>query len=177
MISIGRRVPAASDLVGHLLECHERIRRFVALAVKVGAGGGAAGEVVDACAAVERYFERALPLHIEDEERSIVARLRGKDADVDEALRAMEAEHEAHRPLVEELLAASRSVRESPDATDRRERLRLAAVRLAADFEPHLAREERVVFPAVRSLLDADAHAQIRGEQRARRERSGFTVP
>lgn len=177
MIPIGRRVPAASDLVGHLLECHERIRRFVTLATKVGGGDGGDGEVADACAAVERYFERALPLHIEDEELSILPRLRGKRADVDDALRTMEAQHQAHGPLIDEMLAASRSVRESPPDAPRRERLRLAAVALAAEFAPHLELEERVVFPAVRGVLDAEAHAQIRAEQRARRERSGFTVP
>jgi len=69
------------------------------------------------------------------------------------------------------LLAASRSVRQTPRDAGRHERLRLAAARLAGEFEPRLELEERVVFPAIRSLLGPDAHARIRGEQRARRVR------
>ena len=177
MIKIGQRAPAPSDLTGHLLACHERIRKFVALAAQ--AGGAAAGdaEVTEACIAVERYFERALPYHIEDEEKSIVPRLLGKRADVDEALRAMEAQHRAHASLIEELLAASRSLRQAPGSAATRERLRLAAVRLAADFEPHLELEERVVIPAVRSLLGAEEQAQIRREQAARRSEAWVPVP
>ncbi len=177
MITIGQKAPAAGDLVGHLLACHQRIRRFVALAAKAGESAAAEAEIVDACAAVERYFERALPFHIDDEEQSIVPRLVGKRADVDQALRTMEAQHHAHEPLVAELLAASRSLRQLPDRATSRERLRVAAVRLAAELEPHLELEERVVFPAVRSLLAAEEQAQIRGEQGARRSSAWVPVP
>ena len=169
MISLGRRAPAPTDLVGHLLACHGRIREFVALAAKAGATGGRDVEVVEACLAVERYFERALPLHVEDEEQSLLPRLKGRAAEVDEALHTMREQHRVHGPLLDELLVASRSVRASPGDPPRRERLRVAAVQLAAEFEPHLALEERIIFPAI-GLLGAEAEAQIRGEQRARRE-------
>jgi iron-sulfur cluster repair protein YtfE (RIC family) len=169
MITIGQRAPDAGDLVGHLLACHERIRRFVALAAKAGEAAAAPAEIGEACAAVERYFERALPLHVEDEERSIVPRLIGRRDDVDEALRTMETQHRAHDALIAELLVASRSLRASPADRTARERLRGAAVRLAADLEPHLELEERIVFPALRTLLRPEQLAEIRQEQRARR--------
>jgi len=169
MITLGRRPPAPTDLVGHLLACHGRIREFVALAARAGSTGGRDAEVVEACVAVERYFERALPLHVQDEEQSILPRLHGRGAEVDESLRTMEAQHRVHGPLVDELLVASRAVRGAPGEPPRRERLRLAAVQLAAEFEPHLALEERIIFPAI-GLLGAEIEAQIRSEQRARRE-------
>jgi iron-sulfur cluster repair protein YtfE (RIC family) len=168
MITLGHRAPAADDLVGHLLACHGRIRSFVALAARAGETAGAEPEVVEACAAVERYFEVALPLHIEDEEQSILPRLRGGRSEVDEALSTMEDQHRAHGPLIEEMLAASRSVRRLPGDPAARERLRLAAVHLGAEFETHLTIEERVLFPAVK-LLSPEAQALIRTEQRARR--------
>jgi iron-sulfur cluster repair protein YtfE (RIC family) len=176
MITIGRRAPVPADLVGHLLACHERIRKFVAVAAKAASAAGRDQEVVEACAAVERYFERALPLHVEDEERSILPQLQGRRIDVDQALRTMEDQHRAHGPLVIELLAASRSVRQSPADPAGRERLRAVAVQLSAEFEPHLAVEERIIFPAV-SLLDAEVQAQIRNEQRARRDAVPSAVP
>jgi hypothetical protein len=67
------------------------------------------------------------------------------------------------------LLVASRSVRGAPGEPPGRDRLRVAAVQLAAEFDPHLALEERIIFPAV-GRLEAGVQAQIRGEQRARRE-------
>lgn len=176
MITIGRRAPGPADLLGHLLACHERIRNFVALAVKAGSTAGRDEEVIEACAAVERYFERALPLHVQDEEQSILPRLQGRRIEVDTALRTMEDQHRAQGPLIDDLLAASRSVRRSPGGAAGRERLRVAAVQLAAEFEPHLAIEERIIFPAI-SLLGAEAQAQIRDEQRARRDAVPSTVP
>jgi len=177
MITIGHRAPAPDDLIGHLLACHDRIRKFVALAAQAGGAAAGAAEIAEACAAVERYFERALPFHIDDEEQSIVPRLLGKRADVDEALRTMEAQHHAHEALIAKMLVASRSLREAPGSATSRERLRVAAERLAAELEPHLELEERVVFPAVRSLLGAEERAQIRREQAARRSNAWVPVP
>lgn len=176
MITLGRRAPAPTDLVGHLLACHERIRKFVALAATAGSTDGRDAEVVEACSVVERYFERALPLHVEDEEQSVLPRLRGRRVEVDQALRTMEAQHRVHAPLIEELLVASRSVRRSPGEAAGRERLRVAAAQLAAEFEPHLTIEERIIFPAI-SLLGPEAQAQIRDEQRARRDAVPTDVP
>lgn len=176
MITLGRRPPAPTDLVGHLLACHGRIRQFVDLAAKAGSTSGRDAEIVEACAAVERYFERALPLHVQDEEQSLLPRLRGRGPDIDEALRIMESQHRVQEPLVEALLVASRSVRQSPGEAAARARLLGVAVQLAAEFEPHLAIEERVIFPAV-GLLGADVQAQLRHEQRARREAGPARAP
>lgn len=44
-----------------------------------------------------------------------------------------------------------------------------AARELLAELEPHLAAEERIVFPAIRALLSLDEECAIVGELRARR--------
>ncbi len=75
---------AAGDAVGLLLECHERIRSFLALARRIAeVGPSAPGTVPEAAARVRRYFTEALPLHARDEEESILPRLRGLDPTVD----------------------------------------------------------------------------------------------
>jgi iron-sulfur cluster repair protein YtfE (RIC family) len=170
LTSLGTR-PPPEDLVGLLLECHQRIRTFARLAEDVGRRRELPdAEVVDACARVERYFTQALPLHVEDEERSLLPRLRGQQAAVDAALDAMHAQHDEHAPFLRALLAASAEVRRAPRDTATRDGLLAAASALAAEFERHLVNEEQVLFPAVRELLGADAQAQAIAELRARRQ-------
>lgn len=175
LVSIGPRA-AGGDLVDLLLACHERIRRFVRLAEEVGRRDDVDdAEVIDACQRCERYFAEALPLHVADEEDSLVPRLRGISAEVDAALATMHAEHAAHPPLLGAFLDAARAVQAAPGDRARRARLGEAAARLAAAFAPHLAIEEQVLFPAIRAALsDADRAAIVR-ELRARR--GGATSP
>lgn len=159
--------PKAETLVGLLLECHERIRRFSRLAVELSRRADLpAGEVGDACARCERYFSEALPLHVADEEDSLLPRLRGHA--VDAALATMHAQHEAHHPVLVELLTALRQLREAPSSAPCRARLGAVAQRAVTDFEQHLTLEEQVLFPVV-AALPAEAQAQVVAELRARR--------
>lgn len=170
LIPLGTRT-APEDLVGLLLECHQRIRTFTRLAQEVGRRAELpAAEAVEACARVERYFVQALPLHVEDEEASLLPRLRGRRADVDAALEVMHAQHAEHQAALTALLAAAAEVRRAPGAGHARGRLLAAATALSAEFERHLANEEQVLFPAVRALLDEGAQAQVIAELRARRQ-------
>jgi len=80
---------APADAAELLLECHGRIRAFLAMARRVG-------EAIQ----VHRYFTLALPLHARDEEESILPRLRGRDPVLDLQLDVMVREHQEHqRPL------------------------------------------------------------------------------
>jgi iron-sulfur cluster repair protein YtfE (RIC family) len=170
LVSIGRQAQEPGDLVDLFLACHQRIRRFIRLAEHVAVRDDLpAAEVTDGCLRVERYFVEALPLHVEDEEASVVPRLRGQQREVDDALRAMEDEHREHQPLLASLLEASRAVREAPLDHARRAPLASIAARLTGDFERHLVLEETIIFPAVRAL-SAAARAEILAELRARRE-------
>lgn len=161
---------AAGDLVPLLLECHERIRCFVALAEGIASRTEApAAQVVQACASVERYFTEALPLHVVDEEQSLAPRLRGRSAEVDRALTSMERQHAEHEQRLADLLAAVRAVRQEPQREPLRCELARATQVLGDDFREHLELEESVIFPAARQLLSVELRASILVELRQRR--------
>lgn len=168
-LSLGRSTAAPDDVVALLLACHERIRSFVAIARLAATREASDEEVVQALARVERYFEEALPLHVADEEESLVPRLRGRDRELEEALEAMRAQHAEHDAALVALLGASASLRERPRDEERRRALAAAAERLEAAFAEHLALEERVVFPAIRRLLSPEVQREVVRELRARR--------
>lgn len=173
LVTIGRRERAA-ELVELLLACHERIRTFSRLAREIAASVDAPdAEVGEACASCERYFVEALPLHVRDEEDSITPRLRGRDADVDAALLAMEREHASHAAPLEALLEALAAVRVAPRSLPAREALGRSAAELEALFSAHLELEERVLLPALRSMLSPDERRAIERELRARRGQGG----
>lgn len=162
--------PKREDFVGLMLECHERIRAFSALAVEVARRADLpAGELVEACARCERYFTEALPRHVADEEESLLPRLRGHSAAVDEALAVMHAQHDEHRPLLADVLEALRDVRLSSGDAVVRARLAPLAERLRHDFDAHLGLEERVLFPAVTATWTSAQSARAVEELRARR--------
>ncbi len=174
MIRLGspHRQPARpGDVVDALLDCHARIRDFVALALRLASASGlAAAEAQQAAGDVRRYFEVALPLHAADEEASILPRLRGLDPAVDAELDHMRREHAEHERAVGRLVAACRAIQERPDELGRAApALAEAARELDGQFAAHLDREERVIFPAIRTRLDREAQEAIRAEMRARR--------
>lgn len=164
--------PAAhGDAVDLLLECHARIRAFLAMARRVADGASAPREeLATAAGRVHAYFTRALPLHARDEEESILPRLRGRDPEVDRELATMVHEHAEHAAPLEALVGACAVLAQDPARHGEvAPALDAAAAELERHFAAHLAREEAVVFPAMRRLLDADADAAIVRELRARR--------
>jgi hemerythrin-like domain-containing protein len=172
LLEIGQGSKRSGDLVDLLLECHGRIRSFLALAHAAGSREGVpAAEVAEACARVERYFTEALPLHVADEDESILPRLRGADPEVDRALETMHAQHLEHEPLLAALLGAAAALREGPADPARRAALAEIATTLEHELGLHLTLEETVILPAIRRLLSAAAQAEIVEELRARRQR------
>jgi hypothetical protein len=169
LIRIGSRAGGA-DAVDELRACHERIRSFTALARRLGETRDVPpGEVADAAARVRRYFVEALPRHVEDEELSLLPRLRGRSIALDAALAAMHGDHAAQGPREAELIALCDQLIADPG---RHAALRdaLAAVGRALEvaYAEHLEGEERDVFPAVAELPD-DERAAVLAEMRARR--------
>jgi hemerythrin-like domain-containing protein len=167
------RVPVApGDAVDLLVECHGRIRGFLALARRLGAPHAAEPvEIRDAARQVHRYFTLALPLHAKDEEESILPRLRGRDPAVDAELTTMVREHQDHEQPMGTLVAACEELANDPG---RRRELGPVAARAAEELErhftDHLAREETVIFPAMRRLLDRATDSAIVAEIRRRRQ-------
>lgn len=170
LMQLGRPAPAA-DAVGLLLECHERIRAFLALARRIAEAQAADRDaVLDAAERVRRYFTEALPLHARDEEESILPRLRGLDPAVDVELDAMAEEHRGHARPLGALVAACEEMARAPERlAELQPIVSRSAGELARHFEVHLAREETVVFPAIRRLLGPSADAEIVREIRGRR--------
>lgn len=163
------RARASGELVELLLECHARIRSFIALARAAGERSDCTEQQrIDACADVARYFEQALPLHVRDEEESLLPRLSGHSPEVDSALASMQAQHREHGAPLSELLALCAAVRQRPGELSSRVQLSEVASALEQDFAQHLGLEESILFPCIRALSPA-VQAEIVAELRARR--------
>jgi hemerythrin-like domain-containing protein len=158
-------------VVEALLDCHDRIRHFAEMARRLAEAHDAPpGEVAEAARQVHRYFSLALPLHAEDEEESVLPRLRGKDAALDAELARMHEEHGRIEVLRERLVTLCADLKIAPGRLDLlRSDLEDCARRLELLFEQHLGQEERQIFPAITRLLSADEQRQIQNEIRARR--------
>lgn len=170
LINIGQS-SESSDVVDLLLACHDRIRFFIDLALRIAAASGVSDdEIRDASARVARYFSESFPLHVADEEESVIPRLTGHDSVVDRTLDAMHREHAGHEQDVALLLKTCVTLKDNPEELSRlRPTLHDAAFRLAAELNAHLAEEERIVMPAIRSLLSEEERATLLTELRARR--------
>lgn len=169
LLSIGRRKQAL-DLPDLLLDCHERIRHFSALAVRLAREDASDDERRGVAASIARYFEQALPLHVRDEEDSIYRRLHGRDAAVDAALACMRGEHAEHEAWRSELVARTREI--SIDAStyaSHVERLRVLSPVFKDALLAHLEPEERIIIPALTRLLSVEERRAILREMRERR--------
>lgn len=160
--------------VDHLLECHDRIRRFCALAQSVAHGGGSSSEEVrEAAGRLVSYFGTALPLHVEDEDHSLLPRLvsRWKGADDPTLLQRLQHQHADLEQVLERLLPRWRALasgdRHAPSVLTLAQDTEL----LASSFAEHLALEETAIFPRLAALLTAEEDKAIRDEMRARRQR------
>lgn len=168
-IQLGRgRSGEPETLLSLLGACHERIRSFIALGVRVAEPGHAPAQRADACARVARYFAVALPLHVRDEEDSLLPRLRGRAPALDAALAALAHEHALHEAYLAALLDGCAEVASHGPTDAALARVAEASARLAPLLEQHLGAEEAEVFPHVQALPEPEQRA-ILAELRARR--------
>lgn len=172
LVTLGFSANESQDesLLGLLLACHTRIRRFARLALTVGARPELpAAEVKEACRQCLRYFTEALPLHVRDEEDSLWPRLAHKSAALDATLAQMRAQHFGHVSRLAALQVALEAVLARPGEPALHRQLAAAASTLETDFEEHLALEETELFPFLETALGAEDRAAIVEELRARR--------
>ena len=179
LIQVGRSGVEGGDAVDLLVECHARIRHFMAVARRLSEVRDVpAEEIRDAAASVHRYFSAALPLHARDEEESLVPRLRGLEPALDQALDEISHEHDLHGPPVGRIVDLCAVLQEEPARhQDLAGKLSEAVVELDRHLTAHLDREEAVIFPAVRRLLAPETNAAIVSELRMRRQRPGSSAP
>jgi hemerythrin-like domain-containing protein len=165
--------PKSEDAVDLLLGCHQRIRHFTGVAVKLAhAQGATPNEVAQAAAGVHRYYSVSLPLHEADEDQTLRPRL-GAIADdrIGHALLAMSDQHQAIDELIERLLPLLVMVKNNPDALHAVGG-EMCSITQALDemFRGHLQLEEEVIFPAIRSVLQDNTRAEILREMQERRK-------
>jgi hemerythrin-like domain-containing protein len=172
-IKLGATPALEPDAVAMLLACHQRIRSFTGIAVRLAeATGAAAPEIANAAEAVHRYYSIALPLHEADENESVYPRLGRRLTDASEraALEAMVDQHGPLNQVVARLLPRWTELKTNPEklsayAAD----LRAAAAALQDLWTEHLALEEEIVFPLIRTRLTREDLDAIHSEMKQRR--------
>lgn len=159
-----------------LAACHERVKRSLALLLKLVAHAEQHGhdeQAAQAARDVLRYFGLAAPLHHEDEEKHLLPLLYASErAELVEAAEQMAADHQAFRALWAELATGLQALADGqlPDLP----RLRRGAEGFAALHDSHLALEDKLVFPAT-ALLAGPAARQAMSEDMAARR--GVKLP
>ena len=157
LVTFGAR-RGTPDGVDLLVECHGRIRRHLGFARRLAAGvGHPLADIRDTARQVRRYFAEALPLHVLDEEESVLELLAGCTPDVDAALARMATEHMDHEPALERLIALCAELERAPERlADLTAELTPLAAALETELLGHLEREERIIFSALRALPQID---------------------
>jgi hypothetical protein len=172
LVTIGSRKPTPPpilDGIGLLEECHERIRTFTDLARRLAKDRNAEPILrAEAARSVHRYFATALPMHVLDEDTSLMPRLWAvADVPLQDAMVSMADQHgdieETIADLLPEWRDASLAGRVMPAF------VREETVALDLMLTVHLDLEESVIFPAARRLLDASTLTLLAAEIRARR--------
>jgi iron-sulfur cluster repair protein YtfE (RIC family) len=160
------REPAAS-----LLECHQRIRDFCALARRLAEPGIPHDATAEAARRVHRYFTEALPLHAADEDETLEPHLRGRSLELDAALDRMRHEHQEHQPLVARLCGLARGLCLDPgQLTAHGGELSAVAQQLERRLLEHIEHEERAILPAIAALLPPRTRESIAAQFAARRQ-------
>ncbi len=172
-IKISSAPAVERDAVDMLLACHQRIRNFTGIAVRLAdAAGAVLPEIANAAEAVHRYYSIALPLHEADENDSVYPRLRANlsDSSERESLQAMVDQHGPIDEVVARLVPRWAEVKQHPEKLpSQAAELRADAARLQQLWREHLALEEEIVFPLIRSRLTADDLQAIHAEMKHRR--------
>ena len=167
LTTLGKRSNEQPTMRDMLVDCHARIRKFCALAKRLGQGGPTQ-QIADAAAQLRRYFGIALPLHIRDEDESLRPRLeRLGDGLLSDALDAMTHEHVAADIALADLLEQWDAIAREPSEA-RCLATHEPAVWLTRHLLAHLHDEETRVFPALDRLPPAQWSAVV-AEMKARR--------
>jgi iron-sulfur cluster repair protein YtfE (RIC family) len=162
------------DAISMLIGCHERIRHFTDMAVRLASAPDPAhDEIASAAEKIHRYFSVALPLHEADENESIHPRLRQSAPEGDLAGPAADAMVEQHRSIdeiVDRLVPICELLQHNPAMHEvvAPELLQLSTV-LRQMFASHLQLEEETIFPAIRKYLTVSQLTLIAQEMQDRR--------
>jgi len=153
-----------------LVDCHQRLRAVTTLATALGTRDDAQDEEVrEVATKVHRYFTVALPLHEQDEDRSLFPRLLQHSPGLAPTIALLRADHQRQALVVAALVALCEQLLGPPGpAGPRAGALAAAAEAVSQSWKDHLAIEERELFPQAHQLSSA-ARAAIAEEMRERR--------
>lgn len=165
-----------------LLACHDKVRRFAKLLLRLqqhAAAQGRDAQAQDAARSVLRYFEVAAPLHHADEDDDLYpALLALGDAKATARIQALSAEHSELNALWQQLapwlrhLAADVDVDVASTFDAEGARMAADASATASDFAArylaHAEAEERELYPLAAGL-SADTLVRIAQAMVARR--------
>jgi len=161
------------NAVAMLLACHQRIRSFTDIAIRfTEVDLGRREEIANAAAAVHRYYSVALPLHEADEIESVYPRLTKalNVAAERDSLQSMIDQHGPIDEVVARLIPAWDAVARDPEKLGNFvDDLRRDARALHDLWREHLALEEEIVFPLIRTRLTVADLAEIHAEMKQRR--------
>jgi iron-sulfur cluster repair protein YtfE (RIC family) len=155
-----------------LHDCHEHILERLARLEGLGR------ELLRATALEDRHFavlgevlaflHTAIPIHSEDEERTLFPRLRAKQPTPGHSpMDCMEREHIEHRA---QLATLERAVVKRDAAAVAR-----AALGIVASYREHIGKEEEVLYPWAREVLgEANVLGAMASEMRERRVVAGL---
>jgi pyridoxamine 5'-phosphate oxidase len=178
MNSLPDSAPDFDQPIAVLKHCHDRIRKQLATLDKLLphlAAHGADEQARQAAAAVMKYFDKAAPLHHEDEEQDLFPMLKssaqGEDAELLGQLGPLILdEHRQMDAMWQGLHEQLRAIADGSAAL-----LRESDVRRFADmYHAHMEREEGHIAPMAKRLFSAAQMAQLGQAMQLRR---GIAVP
>ncbi len=151
-----------------LLEAHEHLRHFAELATRLGHSRGVPPtELSQSASRIIRYFTLGLPLHLEDEDDSLLPHLLATAPPLEalQALWELSRQHEALERVVDELVPLWGTVRDRPEQhLALSEKLVVGGRRLQVLLEEHLSLEEQRLFPLARARLSEETLQRIARE-------------
>lgn len=165
--------PRIDDPMALLLACHDKVRRFSDLLLRLRdhlVQHGADGQARDAARSILRYFDLAAPLHHADEDTDLYpALLALEDAAVTQRILALSTEHEVQDAQWRELSAWLRALAADEQPTE----IPHALIDTFASHQTaHAEAEERDVYPAA-CRLPASTLARIAQAMVERRSQPG----
>jgi iron-sulfur cluster repair protein YtfE (RIC family) len=174
-IKVAHGSSESQDVTALLLACHQKIRHFSGVAVRLAHGQGATEpEIAQAADGLYRYFTVALPLHEADENLSVHPRLRRAVPEGElagPAADAMVDQHMAIDELVERLIPLWVLVKSAPERLPELSgELCALSKRLNELFDAHLRLEEETIFPALTRHLENSELDDIVREMQERRK-------
>jgi hypothetical protein len=156
-----------------LADCHERIRHFSTVALRLARSPNASPRLIaDTASALRRYFGSALPMHERDEEDYVTPRLLevrpGKP--IEHALGRMAGDHRAIDEVVTALDGLWTRIALRPtDLAGLSDELHSRSLTLSSLFEGHLQLEEETILPAITRLVPEAARKLMLRDMRERR--------